>query len=583
MIMDRTIIEIINERMNRRIPANIKKQEAEEFSKFVEDNSGNIIITKPDKTDTIVIMKLSSYFLMGLDIITRFNYTRIQPENIENILIYLRTLQYNVIKKFNEDLNLNSKTKVNIYDNFNFRYLYLLPKIHKDRNSWINDDTPPGRPIISCSGAIFKSLEIYIAKFFDGLIWKSKHWIRSAHDLVATLDRLNLDLTNCELFVADIKELYLNINIITLRDKINGFLGRHRITDAAIYSEAVYIDLCNVFFLFNDNLYKMSNGILMGAPFSPALAYIYLHEMDDEILIDNNIIYYARYIDDLFIIRKTGTTFNEDLLRPYGLVLGESNFGKSVTFLDLKLWICPIKQKIEYGTYFKTTNNFNYVRWDSDHSQSTKKGIVISQLIRISRTNSVEIIKHLLYEMIIRKFVKLGYGTNLLKKLKKKAFRIIQTQTCKNKQMGKKWQHIKTHRMFDRIMDDIRRLDYMNEDTRPNISTYNAWSINKHLSILNPATLASTIRKRFYKEPFGIENYRFDYTNNNNFLINYNPSVTIRNPHKVDRKRSNIQIRNRFQNIINTLEVEFRKFIPRKSIFCKQGGSRRTASIDWSL
>ena len=555
VIHNQHIIDITNNRMNIHKPQNISKSDIKVFNEFLNEYAGQIVITKPDKSDTIVVMDLENYFLMGRDIIYRFNYVRISPENIDNLLTNLRILQFNTVKHFNESLNLGSRDKVNIYNNLNFRYMYLLPKIHKDQSSWINEKTPPGRPIVSCCGAMFKSLETYIAKFLDTIIWKNKHWIRSASELTTILVRKNFQLEDYELFVADIKELYLNINIVILRDKINAFLARHGHTDSAIYADAIYTDLSNIYFLFNENLYRMNNGILMGAPFSPALAYIYLHEMDDQLLMNPDILFYTRYIDDLFIIRKINTSFDMTLLEPYNLQLGEYSSGKSVTFLDLKIWICPTSHTIQYGTFFKPTNNFNYIRWDSEHPQSNKKGIVISQLLRIHRTNSNTKIKMILFEMLIRKFINLGYGTNLLKKLKNKVKLIMETSTCKNRTVQKKWSHIITNNRFDNIMTDINNLGY-SEENKPNISTYNARNIQKLLKMTNPATLAISRRKRFYKPPFGIETDIFPY-DNPFFWRNHWPKVTCDDPKRKIRKITTTEEKRRLETILEVLEQRY--------------------------
>ena len=562
------IIRLIRDRVRIRARRNVNKDIIKEFVLFLNENSGRIIITKPDKTDTIVIMDLEHYFSMGFDIIRRFDYVRVPENEIENKLTYLRNLQFETITYFNRSLNLKSNEKVNVFNNLNFRYLYLLPKIHKDKTSWINDHTPPGRPIISCHGAIFKTLETYIAKFLDEYIWKNEHWVRSAPHLTEILVRKDFYLGDYELFVADIKELYLNININTLKDKINGFLARYGVSNIWIYSEAIYTDLSNIYFLFNNNLYKMENGILMGAPFSPALAYIYLHEFDDEMLRDPNVLFYSRYIDDIFIIRKIGSNFNDDLLRPYNLTLGEFSFGQAVTFLDLHLFICPNTKKIQFGTYFKKTNNFNYVSWDSEHTQSTKKGIVISQLLRIHRTNSIDLNKFIIWEMLIRKFVKLGYGSKLLKKLLNKVFKITITPTCRQLPNKKRWQHITTHRQFDNIMRDINEMEFEDEDQIPNVSTYNARNVRKHLGVTNPASLANFNRKRFFKPPFGIELTEFP-SNNPFYWTNNYPKYTTEDPKNKIRKLTGNEELERFQTISENLKTNFGIKLHRNSLFSR--------------
>lgn len=559
-ISNSDIIEIMKKRLLRRRHTNLLKNDCYEFAKFIEENENKIIITKPDKTNTLVIMDIDNYRIMGNDIIERHNFIRIDNSLIEETYKELRELQFNTIKKFNEELDLDSKNKINIDGHLNFRYMYLLPKIHKPLEKWINNETPPGRPIVSCFKSMFRTLELFISKFLNPLTLKSAHWIRSSHDLIVSLDRMNLICNNYELYTADINELYPNINIPILIDKCNGFLGRHGISDALTYTEAINTDLCNTYFLFNNQLLKLNKGILMGAPFSPSLAYIYLHEFDDQIMQDPNTIFYARYIDDIFMIRIKGSEFPINLLNPYQLTIGDTESGQMVTFLDTKIWIDQKNFKICYGTFFKPTNNFSYIHWRSEHQDSTKKGLVISQLLRINRTNSIKKFKIIFNEMILRKFHLLGYGAEMLRKIHKKTQLIIETATCKKPKPSRTWQHIITHRNFNNIMRDIRKIRFDEKDGIPNISYYNSKNINCHLGRTNPSKLAIEERGKYYKDPFYDEFRQFD---NPNKMRNYRPRMD-----NLKRPKTSLTMNEaeRLKTIINTLD-HFNIQIPRKSLF----------------
>ena len=557
---DEDILKIFTKRISKRYPPNVSKEESKEFAKFITDNENKIIITKPDKTNTMVIMSIKNYFKMGEDLIKRHKFIKINENDTESTYDELRSIQYRTITKFNEDLDLNSKEKINVNDNLNFRYMYILPKIHKEKDKWIDNETPPGRPIVSCNKAMFKSLEAYMAKVLDGLLWKQPHWIKSAPHLTVILERLDFTLDEHELFVADVNELYPNINIDVLIDKTNGFLGRWSYPNVLPFTDALRMDLKNTYFLFNDKLYKLPNGILMGAPFSPALAYIYLHEFDDLIIQDPNILYYARYIDDIFLIRKRNTEFPFKLLEPYSLTLGDVDVGQIVTFLDLKLWICPLTRKLQWGTYFKETNNFSYVQWKSEHNNSVKKGIVISQLLRIFRTNSNKKIKNIIMEMLLRKFILLGYGRNMLRKLYNKVRLITATATCKPQVKKQKWQHIITHRYFNNIMSDINDLGLIKDD-EPKISTYNARNIKSLLKFTSPSNIALAQRKKFYKAPNLEESMKYD---NPSFIRNYRPSYEWRTTTR--DIRTDLELK-RIQKLEKSLKVDYNFRIPRRSRF----------------
>ena len=62
----------------------------------------------------------------------------------------------------------------------------------------------------------------------------------------------------------------------------------------------------NTFFLFNESLYKQTDGLAMGNPLAPAMAIIYLCHLEKQIF-DNcpqifRPSFYRRYLDDTFAI-----------------------------------------------------------------------------------------------------------------------------------------------------------------------------------------------------------------------------------------------------------------------------------------
>ena len=69
------------------------------------------------------------------------------------------------------------------------------------------------------------------------------------------------------------------------------------------------MDLQNNFFNFDGKIYKQTDGIAMGSPFSPSLANAFLcfHEQIwlNDCPEDFNPVYYRRYVDDIFAVFRS--------------------------------------------------------------------------------------------------------------------------------------------------------------------------------------------------------------------------------------------------------------------------------------
>ena len=60
-------------------------------------------------------------------------------------------------------------------------------------------------------------------------------------------------------------------------------------------------------FYFNNKIYRQCDGVSMGSPLEPLLADIFLIDLEKKILPilkENGVVYYKRYVDDIFAIVK---------------------------------------------------------------------------------------------------------------------------------------------------------------------------------------------------------------------------------------------------------------------------------------
>ncbi|KII67776.1 hypothetical protein RF11_11176 [Thelohanellus kitauei] len=460
-----------------------------EFENFYHTYKNSITIINADKGGGIVIFPNESYNEMGLDIIRRFKFTNIAtgdiPSLIDDILFHRNY--------FTEQLNtliVKEHEKINISDSWNLRYLYLLPKIHKGKQEWLSDKIPKGRPIISSHGSIFYHISKYIDSILTPFVFKQPHILKSTHQLVEQLKNIKYT-EELEFMTADISELYLNIDIIELYFKCIDFLINNGLppTSACLIADTLKFDLRHQLFTFNGELYSQTNGISMGAPYSPALANIYLLNFDLEVSSSPNVIFYRRYIDDVFLILKRNKPVPVSSLESLRLKFGEIQRGNVVTFLDLVIW--NSEHSISYATHFKKLHAFNYIHAASWHSWATKKGMIHSQFMRIIKTNSNVDIRKFFIELLMRKFLICGYTAKCLKLILNRSLKIVETPGYRELKMQsntkKRYRHILFHPSYDKINSKLQQL-YLNENVKNkyNFSYYNPKCIRNLIKELHP-------------------------------------------------------------------------------------------------
>ena len=71
-------------------------------------------------------------------------------------------------------------------------------------------------------------------------------------------------------------------------------------------------------FLYKDKLYKQVDGVTMGSPLGPTLANFCLAHFESQLLSDNSNknsspALYARYVDDIFCVFRSGSSYQEFL------------------------------------------------------------------------------------------------------------------------------------------------------------------------------------------------------------------------------------------------------------------------------
>jgi len=124
----------------------------------------------------------------------------------------------------------------------------------------------------------------------------------------------------------------------------------------------------------------------MGTPVAVCYANLVLFSIEEELLRNSDIVYYRRYVDDLFIIAERPaienffTTFSNKLST---IKLESITIGEQGVFLDLNIQLIKdTNYKITYSIYQKEFNRYQYITTHSDHSTSAFQNIITNEIKR---------------------------------------------------------------------------------------------------------------------------------------------------------------------------------------------------------
>ena len=184
--------------------------------------------------------------------------------------------------------------------------------------------------------------------------------------------------------------------------------------------------LKNNYFEFNGKVKEQISGTAIGTKFAPPYACIFMGQVETEFLETqkHKPLVWFRYIDDVFFIWTHGkeklSLFLEDLNKFHPNIKHETN-KESIHFLDLNVRLSD--GNISTDLYVKPTDRHRFLYYTSSHTDHTKRSIVFSQALRVSRicSEKSDFLKRL--EKMESWFLVRGYPKDLIEsKMKKVKF-----------------------------------------------------------------------------------------------------------------------------------------------------------------
>jgi hypothetical protein len=254
-----------------------------------------------------------------------------------------------------------------------------------------------GRPIVSSINSVTYHTSIYLQNKLFPIVKRISSICLSSHSVVKDLLKLEIPKGSV-ILCADVKNLYPSIPIDYGLHATHEMLHNFKLysdEEIQLLVQLLSWVLTNNYFEFNNNVYRQISGTAMGTPVAVAYSNLTLAYLEDRFMHSNSldIIYYRRYIDDIFAIIRNETDAKRliDLFNKqcHSIQLDAVTIGTSGIFLDMNLELCDHDDDdnkhcsyISTTIYQKPSNKYLYIPPFSSHNKKLLINIIIQEIKR---------------------------------------------------------------------------------------------------------------------------------------------------------------------------------------------------------
>ena len=367
-------------------------------------NNKNIVICKPDKGNSVVILDRTVYNQQMLEILgdkRKFVKRNKLSGGTENSMRDLTLFREDQLKRFLYSLKSRNLLEKSVYHDILPQgsvpaRLYGLPKMHKVRRGVpLSSVVPPFRPIVSSIG----TYNYKLAKFLTDQL--SPH-ISMEHCAVDTFS-----------FVEDIKKVSSKNQFMVSFDVVSLFtsIPLDETIDLAVnllmdnepsikmskkqLKKLFHFATAQTHFMFNGDYYDQVDGVAMGSPLGPVLANLFMSHHEKIWLSKYQgppVKFYKRYVDDIFCLfdhKDHAKLFLEYLNKQHACIKFtlEEEENSKLPFLDVLISKLGVDQ-FHLTTYRKPTNTGLLTNFTSFCSYSYKIGLIKTLVDRVHKINS---------------------------------------------------------------------------------------------------------------------------------------------------------------------------------------------------
>ena len=381
----------------------------------------NLIIKPADKGGATVIMNKSSYIKeVHRQLYNSKYYKKLdRPTYHDNVKHIKSVLTEMLNQKYISNSQFIFLTGPRDYK---ARTFYLLPKIHKIRESWPWPDMPEGRPIVSDVDSETYRVSSFIDHYVNPLSVGHASYVKNSFDFVKKINNFKMK-PGWLLVTGDVSALYTNMHfqrtINCVKDAFKNNPDPRRPDEGIL--KLLQISLTNNDFNFNGEFFLQILGTAMGKRFAPGLANLYLLELDKKATSGFPIkpLLFIRYLDDIFFIwpgtvetLKQFEAYLNNLIPDIKIKLEYST--KEIPFLDVMIY--NKENTLQTKTFFKETDTHQLLHTQSFHPKHTFKGLIKSQFIRFKRLSSNSQNYNATCKTLIKYLKNRGYNQSNLRK-----------------------------------------------------------------------------------------------------------------------------------------------------------------------
>ena len=388
---------------------------AERLALYRLKRNENIAITKADKGDPTVIMDVSHLVELAHKHLSDVNtYQLLKNDPTHEVMVrfnqyILDCLRRGVVSQKEYD-------RLHLPEDTSTQTMYFLPKIHKYPMKV--------RPILSCTNGPTCKASAFLDKFLQPHMKSTKSYLKNSTQLVNILSNKRIP-ANSYLITLDIESLYTNIShdqaIIT-------FLKIFKNHPQLVFLlDLLKFVLKNNIFEFDNLTFTQTCGLAMGTKLTPALATIYIGQMEENFLSGRNVRpeIWLRYIDDIFLVWSHPLSEFHAFFAEINSIHGRIKFTAEISqqacnFLDLTIYKSPSFQKtglLSTRIYYKPTNTFSFPLNTSYIPAHIQKGIAIGEMTRVICNTTSPTICRKYSRKLMKGFIRRGNSKHILKKV----------------------------------------------------------------------------------------------------------------------------------------------------------------------
>lgn len=399
--------------------------------KELQDNR-QIVIKPADKGSKIVIMDKQQYRQEANRQLDNNKYYKKISTSIQlGTQLHIRQ----IIKQLFVKKYISAKQRDYLFgpDDPRPRQFYLLPKIHKQPDTWtVPFEIPPGRPIVSDCSSCTYNVSQYIDLYLGPLSIRHSSYLKDTYHFLQMIRPIVVP-EQAFLFTIDIDSLYTNINTQMGLEAVKNIFLRYpdaKRPDAEILR---LLELCliNNDFQFDGNYYLQIEGTAMGQRYAPSYANIYMSEWEREALAKCTMqpVFYLRFLDDIIGAWAHGEesfkVFVQTLnTHHHSIKLKYETYHSHINFLDTTVFFEMVngEKKMKTKVFFKPTDTHALLHRSSYHPSHTFRGIVKSQILRFHRICSKDSDLQEAIAILFKSLRKRGYSRSFLRRVHRETF-----------------------------------------------------------------------------------------------------------------------------------------------------------------